>query len=65
MAADVLTIDNTVRTGVPRRLFTMPPVLTPPEVDKDGKRFLFAAPEGSNTQTNIVLVLNWQGGLRK
>jgi hypothetical protein len=43
----------------------MPPVLTPPEVDKDGKRFLFATPEGSNTQTNIVLVLNWQGGLRK
>jgi len=53
------------QAGVPRRLFPAPPTVAPPDVSADGKRFLFSAPEGSNTSTPFVVVLNWQALLKK
>jgi Tol biopolymer transport system component len=64
MAVDI-TADKAFQAGTPRRLFPTPGFLTPPDSAADGKRFLFALPDGANTQTPITVVLNWQAGLKK
>ena len=64
MAVEVMA-DNAVQAGQAQRLFTFPGILTPPDVAHDGKRFLFALPEGANVQTPFTVVLNWQSALRK
>ena len=64
MAVEIST-DKTFQAGTPRRLFPLVGTYTAPDVAPDGKRFLMAAPEGSNTQTPMTVVLNWQAGLKK
>jgi hypothetical protein len=63
MAVDVTT-DGTFQAGRPRRLFSAG-LITPPDVTADGKRFLYALPEGATAQTPFMVVLNWQAALRK
>jgi len=66
MAVDVTT-DKAFQAGVPRRLFTVPPINVAPDVSADGKRFLYGAIGGSGTtaQTPFTVVLNWQAALKK
>ena len=66
MAVQV-TADKAFQAGVPRRLFTAPPVNTYPDMSADGKRFLYAAIGGSGTtaSTPFTVVLNWQAALKK
>jgi Tol biopolymer transport system component len=64
MAVDVTT-EKTFQAGVPKLLFATLPISTPSDAAADGKRFLFAAPDGLNTQTPFTVVLNWQAGLKK
>jgi hypothetical protein len=65
MATDITTSDKTVQAGTPHTLFSTGGILTRPSASEDGKRFLFATPEGTNTQTPITIVLNWQAGLKR
>jgi len=66
MAVDV-TADKSFQAGIPRRLFTIPPIANPPDVSADGKRFLqttIGGPAGTSA-TPFNVVLNWQAALRK
>jgi hypothetical protein len=38
---------------------------TQPDAAADGKRFLYALPEGATVQTPFMVVLNWRAALRK
>jgi len=64
MAVDV-NAGASFQVGTPRRIFSIPGQFAPPDVVADGKRFLLALPEGSNTQTPFTVVLNWQAALKK
>jgi len=63
-AVDVNT-DTTFRPGAPRRLFASPGWNYAHDVAADGKRFLYATPEGSNAQMPYMVVTNWQAALKK
>jgi serine/threonine protein kinase len=65
MAVDVVT-DGTFQAGTPRRLFLGAGGLTTaPDAAADGKRFLYALPEGATAQTPFMVVLNWQAALKE
>jgi Tol biopolymer transport system component len=63
MAVDIST-EKTFRAGVPQRLFNFP-LLVAGDVSADGKRFLYATPEGSNAPSPFMVVTNWQAALKK
>ncbi len=60
---DVSTV-NTFLPGASRRLFTVPS-FSAGDASADGKRFLFAAPEGSGAPSPFMVVTNWQAGLNR
>jgi Tol biopolymer transport system component len=64
IAVDITATDKTIQACTPHPLFSIGGILTRPSVSEDGKRFLFATPEGSNIQTPITIVLHWQAGLK-
>jgi Tol biopolymer transport system component len=64
MEVDVIA-DKAFQPGTPQRLFPTTGILTTPDGTGDGKRFLYATPEGANAQTPMTIVLNWQAGLKK
>jgi len=65
MAVDVTTTEKSVQPGTPHKLFTTDGSAFVPNPTLEGKRFLYAAPEGANAQTPFMIVLNWQAGLKK
>ena len=63
MAVDV-TAGTAIQAGVPKKLFTAPVSATGWfDVSQDG-RFLFQAQNVGEAQTPIMVVLNWQSGLK-
>ena len=67
MAVEIAT-NPTVRAGIPKTLFVVPPEGGPAQgsrwdVTADGKRFLI--PVGRSTTTPFIVVQNWQAGLKK
>jgi hypothetical protein len=63
MAVEVSTYP-TFQAGFPKRLFSMPPDVGPWDVTADGKRFLVAMPSQQSAKVPIIVVLNWQAGLK-
>ena len=66
MAVNV-NAEKAFQPEAPRPLFNIP-LLSPGDagdVSADGKRFLYAAPEGSNTPSPFMVVTNWPATLKK
>jgi Tol biopolymer transport system component len=59
MAVDVTVDGAAIRTGLPRRLFTLPSGAVTWDVALDGQRFLAVVPVDATTSDPITVVLNW------
>jgi eukaryotic-like serine/threonine-protein kinase len=62
--AVAVNAEKAFQPGAPRQLFNIP-LLIAGDVSADGKRFLYAAPEGSNAPSPFMVVTNWQATLKK
>ncbi len=63
MAVDVQSTPTAFQAGVPKRLFSTPPV--PLAVTADGQRFLVSMPPAQTAQFLITVILNWEAALKR
>jgi Tol biopolymer transport system component len=63
MAVGVQPTPTAFQAGIPRQLFSTPPV--PLAVTGDGRRFLVSMPPAQTTQFLISVILNWEAALKQ
>ena len=63
LTAVEVTAGTAIQPGVPKKLFTLP-VAFWFDVSPDGNRFLIPAQNTIEAQSPIMVVLNWQSGLK-